>query len=143
MPHKPFGDSILSYYFGRIPFPLKQTHPLNYIIKNFCFLPDCTKRLFFGNGKQKRAIEQPSPRLIYIPFIFYRFTHIQTRKLCILSRKPLYYHENSQRVSVIISDFCLRVYTIRQKNPRTTVRTLSNVKMPLKAHGNNVTLKAM
>ena len=26
---------------------------------------------------------------------------------------------------------------------RTTVRTLSNVKMPLKAHGNNVTLKAM
>ena len=37
-----------------------------------------------------------------ISFIFYRFSHIQTRKLCILSRKPLYYHENSQPVSVII-----------------------------------------
>ncbi len=43
----------------------------------------------------------------------------------------------------MITDFFLRVYTIRQKNPRTTVRTLANVKMPLKAHGNNVTLKAM
>ena len=50
---------------------------------------------------------------------------------------------DSIRVSVIISDFCLRVYTIRQKNPRTTIRTLTNVKMPLKAHGNNVILKPM
>ena len=150
MPHKPLMNSALSYYFRRIPFPLKQKHPLNYIIKNFCFLPDCTKRLFFGNGKQKRAIEQPSPRLIYIPFSFYRFSHIQTRKLCILSRKPLYYLENTHRVSVIIQavsvfvyGFCLRVYTIRQNNPRTKVRTLANVKMPLKAHGNNVTLESM
>lgn len=49
----------------------------------------------------------------------------------------------SIRVSVIITDFCLRVYTIRQNNPRTKVRTLANVKMPLKAHGNNVTLESM
>ena len=49
----------------------------------------------------------------------------------------------SIRVSVIISDFCLRVYTCRQNNPRTKVRTLVNVKMPLKAHGNNVTLESM
>ncbi len=34
-------------------------------------------------------------------------------------------------------------YAIRQKSPRTKVRTPTNVKMPLKAHGNNVTLKAM
>ena len=50
---------------------------------------------------------------------------------------------DSIRVSVIITDFCLRVYTIRQKNPRTTVRALVNVKMPLKAHENNVNFKAM
>ena len=37
-----------------------------------------------------------SPFLFIIfPLNFYRFTHIQTRK-------PLYYHENSQQVSVII-----------------------------------------
>ena len=47
------------------------------------------------------------------------------------------------RVSVIIIDFCLRVYIIRQKNTRTKVRTIVNVKTPLKAHENNVTLKAM
>ena len=34
------------------------------------------------------------------------------------------------------------LYTIRQNNPRTTVRTLPNVKMPSKAHKNNVTFKA-
>ena len=44
---------------------------------------------------------------------------------------------DSIRVSVIITDFCLRVYTIMQNNPRTTVRTIANVKMPSKAHGNN------
>ena len=133
-------DSAFPYYFGRKPFPLKQKHPLNYTIKIFCFLPDCTKRLFFGSRKQKRAIEQPFSLFIIFPFNFYRFSHILTRELCILSRKPLYYHKNSQQVSVIITDFCLRVYTIRQKNPGTIVRTLTNVKMPLKAHGNNVTL---
>ena len=42
-----------------------------------------------------------SCNLIWIS-VLSRKTHIQTRKLCILSRKPLYYHENSQRVSVII-----------------------------------------
>ncbi len=40
--------------------------------------------------------------VIIYPFSFYRFTLIRTRKLCILSRNPLYYHENSQQVSVII-----------------------------------------
>ena len=44
---------------------------------------------------------------------------------------------------MIITDFCLRVYTRRQNNPRTKVRALVNVKMPLKAHGNNVTLESM
>ena len=97
------------FYFGRIPFPLKQTHPLNYIIKNFCFSPNGMKRLFFGNGKQKRAIEQPFPRLINIPFSFYRFTHMQTRKPFTLSRKPLYYHENSHRISVIIQTVSVSV----------------------------------
>ena len=92
---------------------------------------------------ENEMLKQPFPLFIIYPFSFYRFTHIQTRKLCILSRKPLYYHENSQQVSVIITDFCLRVYTIRQNNPRTKVRALSNVKMPLKAHGNNVTLESM
>ena len=117
-PHMPFLDSVLSYYFGRIPFPLKQKHSLNYTIKIFYFLPDCTKRLFFGSRKQKRAIEQPFSLFIIFPFNFYRFSHILTRELCILSRKPLYYHENSQRVSVIIQavsvfvyGFCLRVST--------------------------------
>lgn len=47
---------------------------------------------------------------------------------------------DSIRVSVIITDFCLQVYTIRQKNSRTKVRAPANVKMPLKAHENNVTL---
>ena len=36
----------------------------------------------------------------------------------------------------------LTVFLIyKHENPRTEVRTLVNVKMPLKAHGNNVTLK--
>ena len=84
------------------------------------------------------------PAILYhlsIQFLpYYSYTNT---KILLLSRKPLYYHENSHRVSVIITDFCLRVYTIRQKNPRTKVRYPANVKMPLKAHGNNVTLKAM
>ena len=59
--------------------------------------------IFWGGVEsKKRAIEQPFFLVIIYPFIFYRFSHIQTRKLCILSRKPLYYHENSQPVSVII-----------------------------------------
>ena len=32
---------------------------------------------------------------------------------------------------------------VGQNNPRTEIRTLTNVKMPLKAHGNNVTLESM
>ena len=62
----------------------------------------------------KRAIEQSFSHIFILSFSSYRFTHIQTRKLCILSRKPLYYHENSHRGSVIITDFCL-VADIGQK----------------------------
>ena len=75
--------SAVSYYFGRKPFPLKQKHPLNYTIKIFCFSPDGTKRLFFGSGKQKRAIAQPSFSCYYFTIFLYTITetHIQTRKL--------------------------------------------------------------
>ena len=98
----------------------------------------------------KRTAETALFSYHHLSIYFYRFTIIQARKLFTLSRKPLYYHENSLSVSVIIQavsvfvyGFCLRVYTIRQNNPRTKVRTLANVKMPLKAHGNNVTLESM
>jgi len=66
-----YTPSSVSYYFGRIPFPLKQKHPLNYNIKILCFLPDCTKRLFSGRGKQKRAVIQPFSlfRLFFTVFI--------------------------------------------------------------------------
>ena len=93
-PHKLFSDSVLSYYFGRIPFPLKQKHPLNYTIRIFCFSPDCTKRLFFGSGKQKRAIEQPFSLFIIFPLSFYCFSHTQTRKLLYFYAKLGYYHRN-------------------------------------------------
>ena len=84
------------------------------------------------------------PAILYRYLIqFLSFYHALSRKPFTLSRKPLYYHENSQQVSVIITDFCLRVYTIRQNNPRTQACTLVYVKMPLKAHGNNVTLEPM
>ena len=82
-----WGSPWFWYYFGRIPFLLKQKHPLNYTIKITRFSPDGTKRLFFGNRKQKRAIEQPFSLFIIYQLNFYRFTHIQTQKLCILSRK--------------------------------------------------------
>jgi len=67
----------------------KQKHPLNYTINIFCFSPDGTKRLFFGSGKQKRAIEQPfSPAIIFNFSVYYHAkphiiteTLIQTRKL--------------------------------------------------------------
>ena len=71
-------------------------------------------------------------------FITFSYTNTETlyiiTETLILSRKL---------PSVIITDFCLRVYTIRQKNYRTKVRTFTNIKTPLKTHGNNVTLKAM
>ena len=66
--------SAVSYYFGRKPFPLKQKHPLNYTIKIFCFSPDGTKRLFFGSGKQKRAIAQPSFSCYYFTIFLYTIT---------------------------------------------------------------------
>ena len=94
--------------------------------------------------------------LSLIHYFFTDYPHANTETL-ILSRKlPSGFRDNtgsfrvciwvlpdSIRVSVIITDFCLRVYTRRQNNPRTKVRTFSNVKMPLKAHGNNVTLESM
>ena len=39
------------FYFGRIPFPLKPKHPLNYTIEITRFSPCGTKRLFFGSGR--------------------------------------------------------------------------------------------
>ena len=36
---------------------------------------------------EKGLPKQPFSRIVIYPFNFYRFTHIQTRKLCILSRK--------------------------------------------------------
>ena len=94
--------------------------------------------------------------LSLIHYFFTNYPYANTETL-ILSRKlPSGFRDNtgsfrvciwvlpdSIRVSVIITDFCLRVYTRRQKNPRKKVRTPTNVKMPSKAHGNNVTLKAM
>ena len=44
---------------------------------------------------RKRANNQPFSHIVTYPFSFYRFSHIRTRE-------PLYYHENSHRVSVII-----------------------------------------
>jgi len=38
---------------------------------------------------QKRAVLQPFSPIIIYSFSFYRFSHIQTRKLFTLSRKPL------------------------------------------------------
>ncbi len=75
------------FYFGRIPFPLKPKHPLNYTIEITRFSPSGTKRLFFGSGRQKRVIDQPFSPIIIYPFSFYRFTHMQTRKLLTQSRK--------------------------------------------------------
>ncbi len=78
-----------------------------------------TRNDYFSGVKSKKgAIEQPFSCVAIYPLSFYRFNHIQTRKLCILSRKPLYYHENShpvsvilQAVSVFVYGFCLRVST--------------------------------
>ena len=84
--------SAVSYYFGRKPFPLKQKHPLNYTIKIFCFSPDGTKRLFFGSGKQKRAIAQPSFSCYYFTIFLYTITQNSklSRKLRAVSVFVLY-----------------------------------------------------
>ncbi len=42
-------------------------------------------------------LKQPFFIVIIYPLNFYRFAHIQTRKLCILSRKLIYKHENSEQ----------------------------------------------
>ena len=66
----------------------------------------------------KRTAETALFSYHHLSIYFYRFTIIQARKLFTLSRKPLYYHENSLSVSVIIQavsvfvyGFCLRVST--------------------------------
>ena len=41
------------------------------------------------------------------------------------------------------TDFRQKVYTFWQKNPRTEVHPLPNVKMPLKTQENNVTFRPM
>ena len=51
--HKPMPPSV-SYYFGRIPFPLKQRHPLNYTIKVFCFYPMARNDYFVELGNTRR-----------------------------------------------------------------------------------------
>ena len=50
----------------------------------------------------KRTAETALFSYHHLSIYFYRFTIIQARKLFTLSRKPLYYHENSLSVSVII-----------------------------------------
>ena len=82
--------SAVSYYFGRKPFPLKQKHPLNYTIKIFCFSPDGTKRLFFGNGKQKRAIIQPLLSCYHLSIQFLPlYSYTDTETLCIITETPI------------------------------------------------------
>ena len=83
--------------------------------KNFLFFTRWHEMTIFREWKAKKSRH---PALFTISFNFCRFAHIQTRKLCIRSRKPLYYHKNSQPVSVIVQTvsvfvygFCLRVLT--------------------------------
>ena len=46
---------------------------------------------------KNEILKQPFFIVIIYPLNFYRFAHIQTRKLCILSRKLIYKHENSEQ----------------------------------------------
>ena len=124
-------DSAFPYYFGRKPFPLKQKHPLNYTIKIFCFLPDCTKRLFFGNEKHKRTAETAlfsychlSIHLLpFYPYINTETLYIITKTL-ILSRKlPSCFRDNtgSFRVRIWVLpasiDFCVIVSSFACEYP--------------------------
>ena len=105
-------------YFGRKPFPLKQKRPLNYTIKFICFSPDGTKRLFFGNGKQKRAIAQPFSSRYHFSIFLYTITQNS-----ILSRKLIYKHGNSMQfpclyyISRLSTAFSVKLIRLSAKNP--------------------------
>ena len=94
--------------------------------------------------------------LITFPLYFYRFNHISFGETPILFGKTLYnlaklpafarlYVGFAKRFHFrqIVSDFRQIVYTFWQKNPRTKVRPLPNVKLPLKTHENNVNFRPM
>ena len=70
---------------------------------------------------EKRAVMQPFSRIVIYSLFSCRFHTRKKRNLCIQSQKHLYDHENSQRVPVIITDFYLQIYTIRQNKTRTKV----------------------
>ena len=72
--------------------------PRSPTIEIICFSPDGTKQLFFGNGKQKRAIEQPFSSRYH--FLIFLYTITQNPKL---SRKLLTITETpcSFRVCII------------------------------------------
>ena len=64
--------------------------------KIFLFFTRWHETTIFREQKEKRAVNQPFSHIVIYSLSFYRFSHIQTRKLFTLSRKHLYYHENSQ-----------------------------------------------
>lgn len=97
---------------------------------------------------EKRTIETALfPFLIIFPLSFYRFIHISFGETSILFDKTLYNLAKLQafvklyRVLPELFHFCQKVYTFWQKNPRTKVRPLLNVKLPLKTQENNVTFR--
>ena len=92
---------------------------------------------------EKRTIETALfPCLIIFPLSFYRFTHtLFSKTLYNLVKLPGFaklFHFRQ-----IVSDFRQIVYTIWQKNPRTQVRPLPNVKLPLKTQDKNVNFRPM
>lgn len=123
-------------------------------------------KLFHSSNMRKT---KPVLCFIIFPLYFYRFTHISFSETPILFGKSLY---NLAKLRLlpdctgvllksmvllnrigfcqivygfcqIVSDFCQIVYTFWQKNPRTEVHPLPNVKLPLKTQENNVTFKPM
>ena len=103
----------ISYYFGKIPYLLKQRHPLIIPQKISCILLDGTKQLFSENEKhKKRACKAP-------------------------------YHFSTIFLSILPYTIWRNPYTFWQKNPRTEVHSLPNVKMPLKTQENNVSFRPM
>ena len=103
-------DTFLHYCLlpCRFPAPCRQGNgnagdlhrgpPRSPTIEIICFSPDGTKQLFFGNGKQKRAIEQPFSSRYH--FLIFLYTITQNPKL---SRKLLTITETpcSFRVCII------------------------------------------
>ncbi len=97
-------DTFLHYCLlpCRFPAPCRQGNgnagdlhrgpPRSPTIEIICFSPDGTKQLFFGNGKQKRAIEQPFSSRYH--FLIFLYTITQNP---ILSRKLIYKHGNSMQ----------------------------------------------